>query len=67
MTNDGSKTELLPSVSTVEQCAICMENLTKQEIGIPESCEHAFCLPCIIEWAKVLNESSFFLIFINEI
>jgi PHD and RING finger domain-containing protein 1 len=38
---------------SVEQCAICMENFGKQEVGIPENCEHSFCLACIIEWAKV--------------
>jgi hypothetical protein len=43
----------LSSVPTIEQCAICMENLLKQEVGIPENCEHSFCLACLIEWAKV--------------
>lgn len=55
MPTDQIITTTLPTVSTVEQCAICMENLTTQEVGIPENCEHTFCLPCIIEWAKVIE------------
>jgi hypothetical protein len=42
----------LPSPS-IEQCAICMEHFGKQEVGIPENCEHSFCLVCLLEWAKV--------------
>jgi hypothetical protein len=42
----------LPSPS-IEQCAICMEHFGKQEVGIPENCEHSFCLACLLEWAKV--------------
>lgn len=53
MSNKPSTSETLAQVSTVEQCAICMENLVQQEVGIPENCEHTFCLPCILEWAKV--------------
>lgn len=41
-------------MSTIEQCAICMENFAQQEVGIPENCEHSFCLACILEWAKVI-------------
>ncbi len=41
------------TVLTIEQCAICMEKLMTQEVGIPENCEHTFCLACLIEWAKV--------------
>ncbi|UJR26601.1 hypothetical protein I4U23_007921 [Adineta vaga] len=51
-TNDQTMSEIIPST---EQCAICMENFTKQEVGIPENCEHTFCLACIIEWAKKNN------------
>ena len=36
-----------------EQCAICFSEFTDQEVGIPENCEHNFCLSCILEWAKV--------------
>jgi PHD and RING finger domain-containing protein 1 len=49
----------LATVPTIEQCAICMENLTTQEVGIPENCEHTFCLACLIEWAKVKDKELF--------
>ena len=45
------------TISPTEQCAICMENFAKQEVGIPENCEHTFCLACIIEWAKVRSRA----------
>lgn len=57
MSNDQTPTNSISSVRPVEQCAICMENLTTQEVGIPENCEHNFCLACLIEWAKVKIES----------
>ncbi|CAF3722795.1 unnamed protein product [Adineta steineri] len=60
--NKESESETMPTdqptlntVSSVEQCAICMENFTQQEVGIPENCEHSFCLACIVEWAKKNN------------
>ncbi|CAF1434131.1 unnamed protein product [Adineta ricciae] len=43
------------TISPTEQCAICMENFARQEVGIPENCEHSFCLACLIEWAKKNN------------
>lgn len=49
MSNDQTLTPVRP----IEQCAICMENLTTQEVGVPENCEHNFCLACLLEWAKV--------------
>jgi hypothetical protein len=54
--------DTLSSVPIIEQCAICMENLMKQEVGIPENCEHSFCLTCLIEWAKVIKKINLFLI-----
>lgn len=41
------------AMTSTEQCAICMEHFAEQEVGIPQNCEHTFCLACIIEWAKV--------------
>ncbi len=59
-----STDQLIPhtssSVPLIEQCAICMENLIKQEVGIPENCEHSFCLACLIEWAKVKRKWKYF-------
>lgn len=58
MSNTETIPETLASVPTVvEKCAICMENLVKQEVGIPENCEHTFCLACILEWAKVCMQT----------
>jgi len=55
MSTDQSMPDTLSSTQTLEQCAICMETLLKQEVGIPENCEHSFCLACLIEWAKVIK------------
>lgn len=53
MSNDQVLSNTNSPVRPIEQCAICMEHLTTQEVGVPENCEHAFCLVCLIEWAKV--------------
>jgi len=58
MPTDQTIPKTLPAVPTIEQCAICMENLTTQEVGVPENCEHTFCLVCLIEWAKVKDEEN---------
>ncbi|CAF1062728.1 unnamed protein product [Rotaria sordida] len=52
---DQMMSNTLNTAPSIEQCAICMENFVAQEVGIPENCEHSFCLPCIIEWAKKNN------------
>jgi hypothetical protein len=59
MSTDQTIPSTLRAVPTIEQCAICMENLTTQEVGVPENCEHTFCLVCLIEWAKVKDEELF--------
>ncbi|XP_030767637.1 PHD and RING finger domain-containing protein 1 isoform X2 [Sitophilus oryzae] len=38
-----------------EKCPICLLSFRLQEIGIPENCEHNFCLECIQEWSKNMN------------
>lgn len=38
-----------------ERCPVCLSRFTTQSIGMPESCDHAFCLDCITEWSKVRN------------
>ncbi|CAM4754905.1 unnamed protein product [Rotaria magnacalcarata] len=53
--SSSSSLNTLDTSSVTEQCAICMENFTNQEVGIPENCEHSFCLTCIIAWAKKNN------------
>lgn len=32
-----------------------MVSFKKQEIASPESCDHTFCLDCILEWSKKVN------------
>jgi len=66
-TKESEPSESMPTeqiISGTEQCAICMENFTQQEVGIPENCEHAFCLACIIEWAKVKRKTFVFVFLI---
>ena len=48
-----SADQIMSSMPSLEQCAICMESLIKQKVGMPENCKHSFCLNCLIEWAKV--------------
>lgn len=38
-----------------ERCPICLVSFKQQEIGTPESCDHTFCLDCIMEWSKNVN------------
>ena len=42
------------SDENVESCPICLNGLRDQDVGTPESCDHIFCLECIVEWSKVL-------------
>ena len=41
-------------------CPICLLKFKGQAIGFPEVCGHPFCLDCILEWTKVLNENLYF-------
>ena len=36
-----------------ERCPVCLSRFVGQRIGMPETCDHAFCLDCIMEWSKV--------------
>lgn len=36
-----------------DKCAICIQKFHGQELGLPETCEHYFCLRCLTEWSKV--------------
>ncbi|XP_040266543.1 protein SCAF11 isoform X2 [Bufo bufo] len=38
-------------LSTSERCPICLNILTL-EVGFPEECRHAFCIPCILKWSE---------------
>ncbi|XP_044136316.1 protein SCAF11 isoform X2 [Bufo gargarizans] len=39
------------TLSTLERCPICLNILTL-EVGFPEECRHAFCIPCILKWSE---------------
>lgn len=36
-----------------ENCPICLNSFSSQPVATPESCQHYFCLDCILQWAKV--------------
>lgn len=38
-----------------EKCPICLLAFKKQEIANPETCDHCFCLECLIEWSNNVN------------
>ena len=38
-----------------EKCPICFITFKNQEIGSPESCDHCFCVECILEWSRNVN------------
>lgn len=40
------------SGSDDERCSICLERLRGRELGAPACCAHAFCLECLLEWAR---------------
>lgn len=39
----------------LEKCPICLLPFKNQEVGSPESCDHSFCIDCILEWSKNVN------------
>ncbi|XP_072033920.1 uncharacterized protein [Amphiura filiformis] len=41
--------------SETEKCPVCLCPFTDQDVGTPESCDHTFCLECILEWSKMVN------------
>lgn len=43
----------MSSDEDAEKCPICLNSFNSQPVATPESCEHYFCLDCILEWAKV--------------
>ncbi|XP_035012229.2 PHD and RING finger domain-containing protein 1 isoform X1 [Hippoglossus stenolepis] len=38
-----------------DKCPICLNSFHSQPVATPESCEHYFCLDCILEWTKNAN------------
>lgn len=39
----------------LEKCPICLLPFRKQQVATPSSCEHCFCLECLLEWSKNIN------------
>lgn len=39
--------------SKKERCPICLNKFKEQDIAIPNSCSHEFCLECLEEWSRV--------------
>ena len=52
---------------STERCPICLNKFKDQDIAIPSSCEHEFCLECLEEWSKVINSQIFKLCYNNSI
>jgi hypothetical protein len=40
--------------SEADRCPICLNCLLGKEVGFPESCNHVFCMACILKWAETL-------------
>ncbi|XP_067125469.1 LOW QUALITY PROTEIN: PHD and RING finger domain-containing protein 1-like [Centruroides vittatus] len=38
-----------------ERCPICLNRFIGQTVGSPDSCDHNFCLECLLEWTKNIN------------
>ena len=38
-----------------DKCPVCLCPFSEQDVGTPESCDHTFCLECILEWSKVCS------------
>ncbi|CAK6960028.1 PHD and RING finger domain-containing protein 1 [Scomber scombrus] len=45
----------LSSDEDSEKCPICLNSFNSQPVATPETCEHYFCLDCILEWATNAN------------
>ncbi len=41
-----------------EKCPVCLDNFFDKEVGTPESCDHVFCLECILEWSRVCTRKN---------
>ncbi|XP_077994386.1 uncharacterized protein LOC144448107 [Glandiceps talaboti] len=52
--NEEDETHECSDVET-EKCPVCLNPFEEQDVGTPESCDHTFCLECILEWSKNVN------------
>uniref|UniRef100_UPI00398E69FF protein SCAF11 isoform X2 n=1 Tax=Pristiophorus japonicus TaxID=55135 RepID=UPI00398E69FF len=44
-----------PTTAHMDWCPICLSHFVEQEVAVPESCSHIFCLRCILAWAEKLS------------
>lgn len=51
--NKDNTTTTGPLYSEADRCPICLNCLLEKEVGFPESCNHVFCMTCILKWAEV--------------
>ncbi|KAJ8249195.1 hypothetical protein GJAV_G00232180 [Gymnothorax javanicus] len=65
----GSSAEFsyLSSDEDAEKCPICLNTFHEQPVATPETCEHYFCLDCILEWSKNANSCPVDRIVFNKI
>ncbi|XP_026058884.1 PHD and RING finger domain-containing protein 1 isoform X1 [Carassius auratus] len=45
----------LSSDEDSEKCPVCLNSFHEQPVATPESCQHYFCLDCILEWSNNAN------------
>ncbi|XP_031215528.1 protein SCAF11, partial [Mastomys coucha] len=50
--NNAGTSRLL--CSEADRCPICLSCLLGKAVGFPESCNHVFCMACILKWAEIL-------------
>ena len=48
----------MSSDEDAEKCPICLNSFGSQPVATPESCQHYFCLDCILLWSKVGGASA---------
>jgi hypothetical protein len=39
----------------IPECPICLEKLITQKVGTTDTCNHTFCLACLQEWLRRVN------------
>lgn len=50
-----SESDSSDSNSQSEKCPICLLSFKNQETATPVTCQHQFCLDCLLEWSKNMN------------
>ncbi|XP_069760236.1 protein SCAF11 isoform X2 [Narcine bancroftii] len=45
----------VPTTDQIDWCPICLNLFVEQEVAVPDSCSHIFCLRCILTWAEKVS------------